>query len=132
MKMKHFSAFLPLIACVLFAYGTASGQVVEKVKDTAEKAKDATVETAKKTGVVITNGLDKAAAVTTDGTKKTVAATKTFGNNALVVTEDVAVTSGEKIMEGGRFLTVTTWDGAKWVSKQVWFAAKKGAEAVKP
>jgi len=123
MKSKHFLGFLPLALCVSFAYNSASGQVVEKVKDDAEKTKDVTVETAKKVGVVVTNGVDKAAAVTTDGTNKTVKLAQKFGNNAVVVTEDVMGHPAEE----GRFLTTMTWNGARWVTKRVWFPKKKDA-----
>ena len=115
------------VAVVFFAYGTGSAQIVEKVKDAAEATKDVTVSAAKKTKVVVTDGLEKAGdksgeAVAT-GTKKT----KSFGSNTVSTTENIA----GHAYEGGKYYTEKSWDGTKWVSKRVWHATKKGSTATK-
>ena len=68
---KIVASFVILLACVFLSYGSAQAQIVDKVKDAADKTKevtkdvadktkDVTVDTAKKTGVVVTDGLEKA------------------------------------------------------------------------
>jgi hypothetical protein len=114
-------------AVVFFAYGTGSAQIVEKVKDAADATKDATVGAAKKTKVVVTDGLEKAADKTGDVAKSGAKKTKNFGSNAVTTTENV---TGE-VRENGKYYSVKTWDGTKWVSKRVWHASKKGATATK-
>ena len=118
-------------AAVFFAYGQANGQVVEKIKDAAGKTKDVTVGAAKKTKVVVTDGLEKAADKTEDAASATAKAakstSKTIGHHTINVTENVAGTA----YEGGKWFTVTTWDGTKWVSKRTWMATKKVAGATK-
>ena len=71
--------------------------------------------------------IDKAADKTAEAAKVGASKTKKFGNSAVRVTENVA---GDAY-EGGKYFTVTTWDGTKWVSKRVWHATKKGAGATK-
>ncbi len=131
MKTRYLALLVCFSATVLFSYTSASAQDENKVKDTVKKAKDVTVETTKKTTVVVTDVLSTTAEKTKDavvGTAKVGASTvKKFGNNTVEVTENVVGTA----YEGGRWLTVTTWNGTKWVSKRVWFATKKTAEAVK-
>src|SRR5688572_15811269 len=128
MKYKGFLGVAVFALAVLFAYGPANAQVPEKVKDAAGKTKDVTVDAAKKSRVVVTDGLEKAADATGDAASATAKAakstTKTFGRHTVNVTENVA---GE-VKEGGRWLMVTTWDGTKWVSKRTWFAAKKAVD----
>jgi hypothetical protein len=125
-------------AAILFSYGSASGQIVNAVKDAADRTKDAavktkdvTVDVAKKTTVVVTDGLttavDKTKDVSIDAARKTKTTSRKIGEYTVDVTENVA----EQAVEGGRWLTVTTWDGTKWVSKKVRFAAKKTASTTK-
>ena len=99
---------------VFFAYGAAAAQEKETSNDTPSKIK-----------VVVTDGLqtvtDKtkdAASAVADTTKKTA---KSFGNKTVEVTEGVV---GQAIKQG-RYYTVKTWDGTKWVSKQVFYETKK-------
>lgn len=126
------------VAFVLFSYGSASAQIVQKVKDVADKTKEVTKgvskdvagetkEGTKKVGVVVTDGLEKSADGTEKAAKVGASKTKKFGNTAVNVTENVA---GDAY-EGGKYYTVKTWDGTKWVSKRVWFATKKTADATK-
>lgn len=136
MKEKVLFLTSALFALVLFAYTSTNAQVVdkavEKTKDAASKVKDVTQEAASKTKdaavkttVVVSDALDDSASKTKQGTEKAakVGASKAqqFGGNVVSVTENVA---GETY-EGGKYLTVTAWDGAKWVSKQVWYPNKK-------
>ena len=146
---KLVSGSLLTLLFVFVSYNTASSQVVDKVKDAAkkttevtkdvaDKTKDATVDAAKKTGGVTKDVADKTGDVVVDGTGKAAGATKDaakvgasktkkFGNSAVNVTENVA---GEAY-EGGKYFTVTTWDGAKWVSKRVWYNTKKAADVTR-
>lgn len=131
MRSSIFTGLVTLCAIVLFSYGSASGQVVDAVKDAAAKAKEVTVDAAKKTTVVVTDGLEKAADKTKDeaveGSKKAASTSKKVGSYSIDVTEGVV----GKTYEGGRYYSVKTWDGTKWVSKQVWYATKKAASGTK-
>jgi hypothetical protein len=119
MKLHKFLRLLSISSFVFIAYTSVSAQDPPVVKETADAAK--------KVKVVVTDGLEKAAVKTKDAamvvTEKAKAVTKSFGNNTVVVTENV---SGEATspVEGGRYYTVTTWDGSRWVSKQVLFPPK--------
>jgi hypothetical protein len=129
MKLKALFGLVVFFATVLFSYSSANAQIVdktvEKTKDVASATKKATVGTAKKTSVVVTDAFkesaDKTKEVTSDvaGTAKT--KTQAFGKTTVNVTENVA----GQTYEGGKWFTVTTWDGAKWVSKREWFPNKK-------
>jgi cytochrome c biogenesis protein ResB len=121
MKANLLTAFFVLVGTVLFSYGTANAQVVDAAKDAASKTKDVTVKTAKKTSVVVTDALDKAADKTAEAAKVGASKTKSFGTHTVNVTDKVAA----QAYEGGRWFMVTTWYGAKWVSKRTWFPDKK-------
>lgn len=129
MKYKGFLSVLVLSLAVLFAYGQGNAQVPEAVKGAAGKTKDVTVDTAKKTKVIVTDGLAKAADKTGDAASATANAakstSKTIGHHTVTVTENVVA----ETREDGKWLMVTTWDGTKWVSKRTWFATKKVAGA---
>jgi len=131
MKYKGFLSVLALSLTVLFAYGQANAQVPEKVKDAAGKTKDVTVDAAKKTKVIVTDGLEKAADKTGDAASATASAakstSKTIGHHTVTVTDNVV---GE-VRKDGKWFTVTTWDGTKWVSKRTWIETKKVAVATK-
>ena len=131
MKYKGFATVLVLALVVLFGYGQANAQVPEVVKDAAGKTKDVTVDTAKKTKVIVTAGLEKAADKTGDAASATAkgakSTTKTIGNHAVTITDNVV---GE-VKKDGKWFTVTTWDGTKWVSKRTWIETKKAASATK-
>lgn len=131
MRLKGFVSCLVFFTAVFFSYNAVSAQIVEKVKDAAGKTKDVTVETTKKTTVVVTDALEKtgekAMDVTGDTAKATGSKAKKFGRHTVNVTENIAGHS----YEGGRWFTVTTWDGTKWVSKRTWFATKKAAGKTK-
>lgn len=130
MKFRGLFSVVVFFAAVFFAYSEGNAQVVEKVKDVAGKTKDVTVDAAKKTKVVVTDGLEKAADKTEDAASATAkgvkSTSKKIGRHAVTVTENVA---GE-VREGGKWFVVTTWDGAKWVSKRTWYATKKAADSI--
>lgn len=118
-------------AVVLFLYGSAEAQVVEAIKDAASKTKEVTVDAAKKTSAVVTDGVetaaDKTKDVTVDTAKKAASASKKVGNYTVETTEGVV----GKAYERGKYVTETTWDGTKWISKRVWYTSKKAATATK-
>lgn len=130
--------FLFAACCVCLSYSAASGQVIDAVKDAAsktkeltkdvaDKTKDVTVDSAKKVKVVVTDGLATAGDKTEKAAKVGASESKKFGGNVVNVTENV---SGQAY-EGGKYYTVKTWDGTKWVSKRVWYPIKKTGTAVK-
>jgi len=131
MKYKGFLSVLVLSLAVLFAYGQGSAQVPESVKDAAGKTKDVTVDAAKKTRVVVTDGLAKAADKTGDAASATASAakstSKTIGHHTVTVTDNVVA----EAKKDGKWFTVTTWDGTKWVSKRTFIESKKVAGATK-
>ncbi len=116
MKTKHLFNFAALAFCVLFAYGAANAQVVEKVKEGAEKAASATG-----------NAVEKVADKTADAAKATYKGGKKVGNRTVELVDNVV----DKSVDGGRWVVESTWDGSKWVSKRVWVASKKAAEGTK-
>lgn len=118
MKMNGRFRLAVVTLFVFVAYGAAAAQDKQTANDTAN-------DQPKKVKVVVTDGLmtaaDKtadAAATVPDKAKKTA---KSFGNKTVEVTENVV---GETIKQG-RYYTVKTWDGAKWISKQVFYETKK-------
>lgn len=126
--MKRMSTlfFAAALFCVA-SFTSAEAQIVEKVKDAAEKTKDVTVETTKKVGEVAKDGAEKVE----DGTKAGVSKSKKVGSHIVTTTDNVV----GQAYEGGKYYTVKTWDGSKWVTKRVWFATKKavvGENEVKP
>ena len=119
MKMNSLMRLIIISSFVLFAYVAASAQEKETANDTKS--------TAEKTKVVVTDNLAKAADTTSNAVEKSAKSVKNFGSNAVEVTEGVV----GKTVEQGRYYTVKTWDGTKWVSKQVWYATKKTGTTVK-
>jgi uncharacterized protein YktB (UPF0637 family) len=118
MKINDLLRLVVVTLFVFFAYSAAAAQ--EK-----ETANDTTKSTPSKVKVVVTDGLQTAAdktkdtaAAVADTTKKTA---KSFGNRTVEVTEGVV---GQAVKQG-RYYTVKTWDGTKWVSKQVFYETKK-------
>lgn len=143
--MKRVMNYFVIAAFFALAFVSAEAQVPDAVKDAASKTKDVTVDVSKKvaegtkkTTVVVTEGVKTGADKTADaavlgakatasGAKKAASETKTFGNHTVNVSENIA----EKSYEEGKYYTVTTWDGTKWVSKKVWYATKKTGSAAK-
>jgi len=131
MKLRVLGNLFAVFAIALFSYSAANAQVVDAVKDAADKTKDVTVDAAKKTVEVTKDAADKTKNATekiAEGTKDTtVDAAKKTGKYTVRVVDNVKGQS----YEGGRWLVVTTWDGTKWVSKRTWFATKKAASVTK-
>jgi hypothetical protein len=151
MKLKKFVWFPVLFAVALFSYTVANAQVVEKVKDAAWATKNATVKAAKKTADVTMDAASKTKDVTVDAYDKVTAETpeaaatvkdgavksakvgsskvNKYGEYTINVTEGVAGGA----YEGGKWFMTSTWDGAKWVSKRVWYAdSEKPSPAKNP
>ena len=137
-NLKYFGLSL---AVVLFSYVGANAQIVDTAKKIADKTRDVTVDAANKT-VEVTKDVadktknatvgvfDKTADVTKDAADKTVDGTKAVLSGAKKVPGYVIETTGdlaEKTVEGGKYLLTSTWDGAKWVSKKVWYPTKNTA-----
>ena len=124
MRLNKLLRFLVISSFVFIAYSGVSAQDKPAVNETKDPEK--------KVKVVVTDNLQKPA----DQAKEAVAApketTKNFGNHALVVTENItpAANTNATTAEGGRYYTVTTWDGSRWVSKQVLFPPKKATPKV--
>lgn len=121
MKLKGLFRLALLFTFVLVSYGVANSQIVDATKDAASKTKEVTVDAAKKTAEVTTDVADKTKDATVDAAKATSSGAKTFGKYTVSVTENVAA----EAKKDGRWLMTTTWDGAKWVSKKVWYPNKK-------
>jgi hypothetical protein len=118
MRTKGLAVVFVFLAVVLLSYNNANAQVPEKPADTTIPA----AQPASNPRVIITDNLQTAAdKAKADVAKPTVATTKTFGNHAVTINESV---QGEQPKEGGRWLTVSTWDGTKWVPKRTWFPDK--------
>jgi hypothetical protein len=112
MLTKRLSGLAIFAGIVLFSY-------------TAANAQETTTPTSTNPRVVITDNLAKPATPSTQATKPTTTTTK-IGNFSVNVTEGV---TGQNL-ENGKFLTVTRWDGSKWVTKREW--VPNNAPAVKP
>jgi hypothetical protein len=129
MKLNALFALVAFFGAVLFSYSTVNAQSEEKTKDAVSKTKDVAVEPASKTAaatskhtVVVTDAVADAAknaAAATESKPKTTS--KSFGGNTVTITDNVVGQS----FEDGKWLTVTSWDGTKWVSKRQWFPNKK-------
>lgn len=130
MKVNALLVFTAFFVVVLFSYSPANAQGEDKTKETVSKTKEVVAEPAAKSAepqtkhaVVVTDALANAAdnkgkAAAPAAAKAT---SKSFGGNTLSVTDNLV---GETY-EGGKWLTITNWDGTKWVSKRQWFPNKK-------
>lgn len=114
MRTKGLFSVVAFFAFVLLSYGNAAAQEVEKPK---------TDTTASNPRVVVTDTLAETAKAKDAATapKPAPSTTKSFGNHAVTVTEGVV----GQTMQSGKWYTVTTWDGTKWVSKRTFFPDKK-------
>ena len=113
MRTKGLFSVAAFFAFVLLSYGSVSAQEADKPKtDTA----------ASNPRVVVTDSIADAAKAKEAATapKPAPTTTKSFGNHAVTVTEGVV---GQTIQKG-KWYTVTTWDGTKWVSKRTFFPDK--------
>jgi hypothetical protein len=126
MKINRLAGLMMFFAVVLFSYSMTNAQVVDKTKEAATKTKDVTVDTTKKVSVVVTDNLKTAADKTADAAgavaKPVVKSSQTFGSRTVSLVENI---TGEPERSGGKYYSVTTWDGSKWVTKRTWFPDKK-------
>lgn len=138
MKLRVLCNFVTIFGIALFSYSAASAQVVDAVKDAADKTKEVTIDTTKKTVEITKDAADK----TKNATEKiagktkdtTVNAAKTTGSGAKKIgnyTVELVDNVKEKTPEAGRWLVMTTWNGTKWVTKRTWVATKKAANVTK-
>ena len=109
MKIKGFSKLFLLMAAVLFSYGIASGQNQTTNKTTAQPS-----TTTSNPRVVVTDNLSKPAVSAQAATQPTTKTTK-YGGYSVNVTDNVAAQPSQS-SENGKFYSVTTWDGTKWVT----------------
>ncbi|MGD9563960.1 MAG: hypothetical protein AB7F88_17755 [Pyrinomonadaceae bacterium] len=127
MRLPSFVSVAIFAVVVLFSYNTSNAQVVDAVKDAASVTKKAVVKGAKEVADTTGDVADVTGDVSKSAAKKTVKTSKKVGKYSIDVTEGVSGAA----YEGGKWFVVTTWDGTKWVSKKVWYATKKGADATK-
>lgn len=106
--IKRLSSLLLFAGVVLFSYAAANAQ------NTPAPATQPTT-TSSNPRVVITDNLATPAASTAATPKTT---TQSYGNHNVTVTEGVTGIN----LENGKYLTVTKWDGTKWVTKREWVA----------
>jgi hypothetical protein len=104
---------------VLFSYVAANAQ-----QTTTTTTPPTTTPTSTNSRVVVTDNLAQPA--TTAPTEKPATTTTKIGNYSVNVTEGVK----GQTMENGKFVTMTKWDGTKWVTKREW--VKISTPAPKP
>jgi hypothetical protein len=130
MKVNALFVLAAFFLIVLFSYSPANAQNDVKTKDTVSKPDPATQPASKmaeptfKHSVVVTDTLaDSAnkAASPTAAADKPKSTSKSFGGNMVTVTDNVV----GRNFDDGKWLTVTKWDGTKWVSKREFFPNKK-------
>jgi hypothetical protein len=138
MTKKSLVRFSFLIAFALFSYSSSNAQIVDAVKKAADKTKDVTVDAAKKTAEVTKDAAEatpeiaeKTGEATKNAAKATGSGVKRVGGYTIKVTDNVVESAAAKSYQSGKWLTTTTWDGTKWVSKRVWYATKKTGTATK-
>jgi hypothetical protein len=130
MKLKAFLNVGLLSLVVLFSYGIVKAQ--DQTKPTTPPAQPttdqpstptqpATTITSTNPRVVVTDNLSKPATAATQTTQPATT-TKAFGKYSVNVTDNVtaAPTTPAQNMENGKYYTVTSWDGSKWVTKRTW------------
>jgi hypothetical protein len=121
MKIKGFINAGLILVAVLFSYAIANAQNQTPTKKTTTPDKTTTNTTADQPAmpthkVVVTDNLAKPDASNAQAANQAKTTTKKIGNYSVNVTDNVQGQS----MENGKFYTVTTWDGTKWVSKRTW------------
>lgn len=111
MTFKRLSSLAMFVGVVLFSYAAANAQQTTPTTTTATPTTPTT-----NSRVVVTDNLAKPSTPATSQSTKPTTTTKTIGNYSVKVTEGV---TGQNL-ENGKFLTVTRWDGTKWVTKREW------------
>jgi hypothetical protein len=105
---------------VLFSYAIADAQQTTTTTTTT------TTTPTTNSRVVVTDNLAKPSTPSSNQPSTPVTNTKKIGNYNVNVTEGV---TGQN-MDNGKFLTITRWDGTKWVTKREW--VPNNAPAAKP
>jgi hypothetical protein len=124
MKLRVLLNFAIIFAVALISYNTASAQIVEKVKKAADKTTEVTIDTTKKTVELTKDATDKTKNSIVEVGKKENPRANRFGSYTVELTDNVR----GQTSESGRWLTVTTWNGMKWISKRTWIVTKKAAD----
>jgi hypothetical protein len=114
MTFKRLSSLAMFVGFVLFSYAVGYGQ--QTTTTTTTPATTSTTPTSTNPRVVVTDNLAKPATATTAATNRPTTSTTKVGNFNINVTEGV---TGQDL-ENGKFLTITKWDGTKWVTKREW------------
>jgi len=104
------------VGCVLFSYAVAD----------AQQTTTTTTTPTTNSRVVVTDNLAKPSTPASSQPSKPSTTSTKVGNYNINVTEGV---TGQNT-DNGKFLTVTRWDGSKWVTKREW--VPNNAPAVKP
>ena len=102
-----------LVGFVLFSYAVAAAQTTPTTNTTTTTTPTTTSTNSR---VVVTDNLAKPATTRSSTSSSASSTTKKIGNYNINVTEGV---TGQNL-ENGKFLTVTKWDGSKWVTKREW------------
>ena len=120
---KRLTSLAMLVGFVLLSYAAAAAQQTTPTTTTTTTTPSTTTSTNSR--VVITDNLAKPSTASTSQTTSPTT-TKKIGNYSVNTTEGV---TGQNL-ENGKFLTVTKWDGTKWVTKREW--VPNNAPLVKP
>ena len=121
MTFKRLSSLAMFVGFVLFSCAVADAQ-----QTTTSTTTTTTTTPTTNSRVVVTDNLAKPATPTTNQPSPPTTTTKKIGNYNVNVTEGV---TGQN-MDNGKFLTITRWDGTKWVTKREW--VPNNAPAAKP
>jgi len=97
------------VGVVLFSYAVSYGQQTSTTTTTTT--------TSTNPRVVVTDNLAKPTTAASQPTKPATSTTK-IGNYNVNVSE--GVTAQAQTQQSGKFLTITKWDGTKWVTKREW------------
>jgi hypothetical protein len=103
-----------LAGFVLFSYAVAAAQTTPTTNTTTTTTTPTTTSTNSR--VIVTDNLAKPSTTGSSTSSSASSTTKKIGNYNINVTEGV---TGQNL-ENGKFLTVTKWDGSKWVTKREW------------
>ena len=116
MTFKRLSSLAMFVGFVLFSCAAVNAQ--QTTTTTTSPTATPTTTTSTNPRVVVTDNLAKPSATSASqsGTPKTT--TTKIGNFNVNVTE--GVTAQAQTQQNGKFLTVTKWDGSKWVTKREW------------
>jgi hypothetical protein len=117
MSIKRLTSLVMFFGVVLFSYAAASAQ------DTTTT----TTTTSTNPRVVVTDNLSKPSTPANQPATAKTTTTK-IGNFNINVTEGV---TGQNL-ENGKFLTITKWDGTKWVTKREWVPNNPSATKPNP